>query len=298
MSITRVRATSPGTAQGLTVIAAGFLPILAIVSLFPAIPSIIAHFSAVPNAQIKVPSAVSAPGLTIALLAFAAGIMVDRFGRRRLLLIATGFYGLLGAAPFFLDNLDAIYASRLLLGVSEAAVLTTLNTLIADYWDEQGRRNWLTLQGMAGPFAASGVIFLSGYVTSLRWNASFLIYLVAVPIFIAVWLFLYEPEPVVRTASRTAPDAPFPWSGVLTFAPVTLVASALYYVFIINGASAWQEAGVQSAADIGRVECHSQPVHGGRFGRLLDPWQAVAALAADRVSCAARRRARHDRICP
>lgn len=251
-------ARRPGIPQGLTVIIAGFLPILAIVSLFPAVPAIIDHFAAVdPLAQTKVPAMVSAPGLTIALIALFMGILVDKFGRRRLLLVSTGLYGFFGAAPFFLENLDTIYASRLLLGVSEAAILTTLNTLIGDYWDEAGRRRWLALQGLAGPFLASGVILASGYLTGMRWNSIFLIYTVAFPIFFAMLAFLYEPadDTSVRRQLGIGAEAatPFPWGGVLTFGVITLFASALYYVFIINGGMAWREIGVTSSADIGRL---------------------------------------------
>lgn len=247
----------PGVAQGITVVAAGFLPILAIVSLFPTVPAIITHFAPRdPSAIIKVPSAVAAPGLTIALLAIFAGMATDRFGRRTMLLWATAFYALLGSAPFFLDSLDGLYVSRLLLGVTEAAVLTTMNTLIGDYWDEKGRRTWLSLQGMAGPLLASVVIASSGAATAWRWNASFLIYLVAVPIFFATWAFLYEPTPQPHEQPQDAATpvaTPFPWRDVAIFAPVTLFAAMLYYVFIINGGSVWQEVGVQNSADIGRL---------------------------------------------
>ncbi|MEL0212010.1 MAG: MFS transporter, partial [Novosphingobium sp.] len=104
------------------------------VSMFPAVPAMIAHFASDPSAPTKVPAMVSAPGLTVAILALFAGLMVDKFGRRRLLLWSTGLYGFVGMAPMLLDNLDHIYASRLLLGVAEAAILTTVNTLIGDYW--------------------------------------------------------------------------------------------------------------------------------------------------------------------
>ena len=152
MAITSTADRKAGLAQGMTVIIAGFLPILAIVSMFPAIPAIIGHFAPSDQAAgLKVPSMVTAPGLTIAVVAMFAGLLVDRFGRRSLLLISTFFYGIVGTAPFFLDNLDAIYASRLLLGLCEAVILTTVNTLIADYWPEDGRRKWLALQGLVGP---------------------------------------------------------------------------------------------------------------------------------------------------
>ena len=122
-----------GVPQGLIVILTAFLPILAIVSMFPAVGAMIGHFApSDPTAATKVPSMVTAPGLSVAIIALFAGVFVDKVGRRKLLLVATFFYGIVGAIPFFLDNLDHIYASRLLLGVCEAVILTTVNTLIAD----------------------------------------------------------------------------------------------------------------------------------------------------------------------
>ena len=56
-----------GVPQGVIIILAGFLPVLAIVSLAPAVPSIIAAFADVPGATVWVPLAVTAPGLMIAI---------------------------------------------------------------------------------------------------------------------------------------------------------------------------------------------------------------------------------------
>jgi MFS family permease len=248
----------PGAAQGITVIAAGFLPILAIVSLFPAVPAIIDHFSADPSASWKVPAMVSAPGAAIALLAPFAGLIVDRFGRRTLLLWSTFFYGLIGVIPFFLRDLNAIYASRLVLGVTEAAILTTLNTLIGDYWDDRDRRKWLALQGSAGPFLASGMILGAGFLTAMRWNGVFLIYLVALPIYAAMLAFMYEPKSDAALRQRLGMDAPpattqFPWKTVAVIAAVTLFSSVLYYVFIVNGGLAFREVGIQSSEELGKI---------------------------------------------
>lgn len=248
-----------GVRQGITVVIAAFLPILAIISMFPAVPAMIQHFSADPAASVKVPSMVSAPGLTIAIVALFAGILVDRFGRRRLLLIATFFYGIFGALPFLLDSLNAVYASRLALGLAEAAILTTLNTLIADYWDDAGRRNWLTVQGLAGPALSSGVIYFAGTLVEWRWNAIFLLYLVALPIFLAMWAWLYEPQSnaaaraMLGIDERRASSGAFPWGAITGVGLLTLFSSAIYYVFIINGGIIWQELGVRNSADIGRI---------------------------------------------
>lgn len=235
--------------QGVTLVIAAFLPIIAIVAMGPAVPAMIAHFASDPEARAKVPAMIGAPGLTMAILAPFAGLLVDRFGRRRLLLVCTGLYGVFGAAPLMLDNLDHIYASRLLLGVSEAGILTVVNTLIGDYWDDKGRKNWLFLQGLLGPFLAGFVALLVGSATKLQWNGVFYVYLVAFPIWAAMLVWLFEParhDDLAEATNSTA--SPFPCLALAQIAVVTFFASLLYYVFIINGALVFSEVGVTDSA--------------------------------------------------
>lgn len=235
--------------QGMTLVIAAFLPIIAIVAMGPAVPSMIQHFADDPDARAKVPAMIGAPGLAMALLAPFAGLLTDRFGRRRLLLISTGMYGFFGAAPLFLNDLDHIYWSRLLLGVSEAGILTVVNTLIADYWDDKGRKNWLFLQGLVGPFLAGFVALIVGYATQVQWNGVFFVYLVAFPIWAAMFVWLFEPkrqQPAADSAATVAAPAktPFPWGSAVLIVTVTFFTSLLYYVFIINGALVFKEVGV------------------------------------------------------
>ena len=241
--------------QGITAVIAAFLPIIAIVSMFPVVPTLIGHFASDPDAKVKVPLMVAAPGLAIAILAPFAGYFVDRFGRRKLLLWCTFFYGVFGCAPLLLENLNAIFASRLLLGVTEAGILTGVNTLIGDYWDDKGRKNWLFLQGVFGPFLAAFVTLAAGFSAKLMWNGVFLIYLIAFPIWIAMVIYVYEPK---RTASDQGPETrkstiAFPMKSALPVAAVTLFSSALYYVFIISGGLAFNEIGVLDSARVGEL---------------------------------------------
>lgn len=242
--------------QGIIVVIAAFLPIIAIVAMGPAVPTMIDHFSNDPEARRAVPAMIGAPGLTMAFLAPVAGILVDRFGRRLLLLLSTLLYAVFGTAPLFLDSLDQIYASRLLLGVSEAGILTVVNTLIGDYWDDKGRKNWLFLQGILGPFIAAIVSLIVGYATKLQWNGVFYVYLIALPIWAAMLIWLYEPKKQAKDAevqvAKVAATA-FPWASAALIAGVTFFASMLYYVFIINGALVFKEVGVTQPERYGQL---------------------------------------------
>ncbi len=242
--------------QGVTVVLIGFLPVFAIVSMFPAVPSLIGHFASNPNANWQVPLMVTAPGLSIALLSPFAGFLADKVGRRKSLILATAAYGVLGTLPVFLHSLGVIFASRLALGVSEAFILTAVNTLIGDYWGDPERRAWLSLQGMIGPFLGVAVILASGFITKVMWNGAFLIYLIGFPIFLAARWLLFEPRKDGATAaelSRRGDVPPFPWPAVLLTGGVTFLMSILYYVFIINGGLLFKEAGVLSSDRLGQL---------------------------------------------
>ncbi|WP_408591902.1 MFS transporter [Novosphingobium sp.] len=242
--------------QGFTMVIAAFLPVFAIIAMFPVVAAIIAHFKDDPAAPILVPQMVTAPGYAIALLAPFAGLFVDRFGRRKLLLICTFFYGLIGAAPFLLDSLRVIIGTRILLGVCEAGILTIVNTLIADYWDDNGRRNWLMLQGMLGPAFQPLVFFAVSAVAATRWNGGFLVYLVAFPIFVSMYFNMFEPTKPAPAATDRGPQGEvtaFPWADALAVGALTLFVSILYYVFIVNGSIAWAEIGVNDPMSVTKV---------------------------------------------
>lgn len=241
--------------QGFTMIIAAFLPVFAIIAMFPVVAAIIGHFHDDPSAAIKVPAMVTAPGYAVALLAPFAGLIVDRFGRRRLLLVCTFFYGIVGTAPFFLERLDTIIASRVMLGICEAGILTVVNTLIADYWDDRGRRNWLMLQGMVGPALQPVVFFLVAAVAATRWNGGFLVYLIAVPVFVSMYFCLFEPRRQDAETDRTLPVAEgrFPIGQAAIVGSLTLFSSILYYVFIVNGSIVWREIGVVDPMQVSKA---------------------------------------------
>jgi MFS family permease len=250
-----------GIPQGIAIIISAFLPIIAILALGPAIPRIIEHFGAGPRAGFLVPILVSAPGLAIALFSPAAGWLIDRFGRRVPLTIATFLYAAIGSVPLFAGDINLILVSRFALGITEAVIMTSVHTLLIDYFDPDRRRRWLTVQAITGPILATAVIAGSGMLTEKMWNGSFLIYVaIAVPVAVLMLFVVYEPVRALWAGERgaevgatqaAAVATPFPWPAVLRFCAVTLFASTLYYVVVIQGALAFQAVGVTAPSQVG-----------------------------------------------
>jgi MFS family permease len=242
-----------GAAQAWTLIFAMFLPIMAIIALAPALPTLIGHFSYIPNFGTFVPMILTAPALCIAILSPFAGRLSDMFGRRRLLLIAMFLYGFGGLAPFFLDSFWAVMAGRVLLGIAEAFILTIGNALLADYFPQEERPKWLSIQGMVGPFLAAIIMFGSGFLAAKGWQWPFIVYALAFPIFFAAWFYIWEPPHKKNEGHIKVDLKTFPWNTVLWISFVTLITSIIYYVFIIHFSLVLTANGIKDEGKIGMI---------------------------------------------
>jgi MFS family permease len=132
--------------------------------------------------------------LLIAIFAPLAGVLVDRLGRKPVLLISVILYGLAGGSGLVLNNLYAILAGRALLGVAVAGLMVSVTALIADYYSGQERSRVLGFQAAFMGFG--GVVFLSlgGFLADLDWRRPFAIYLAALALAPLVALKLREPS--------------------------------------------------------------------------------------------------------
>jgi MFS family permease len=227
---------------------------MAIIALAPTLPTLLGHFHDVPNARLMVPLLITAPSACIALFAPGAGMIADRFGRRSLLLWSMALYGAGGLVPFAVDNFWAVVAGRFVIGIGEAGVLTVVNTLLADYYEEQERHRWLMIQGVVGSVLGTVTIACSGFLAAQGWQWPFLVYGVAIPILLASLAFLFEPEPrrkgtasVGKAPSRTR----FPYLAAMLVCGVTVLLSTIYYVQVINFSVLLKDLGVSDPKSIG-----------------------------------------------
>ncbi len=167
----------PGTAQGILLGLFSLVAVAANVLLAPVLPSIVAHFAPLdPNAEAKVVLAMAAPSLMVAVSASFIGILIDRIGRRSLLIISLFLYGLVGISPAFIQNLDYLVASRFLLGIFEAGVMATSTTLIGDYFEGKERQKWLIMQTVFIAVSGIPLILTGGALGQIGWNMPFVVY--------------------------------------------------------------------------------------------------------------------------
>jgi MFS family permease len=143
-----------------------------------------------------------------------------------------------------------------------------VNTLLADYYEENERHRWLMIQGVVGSILGTVTVGGSGFLAAQGWQYPFLVYGVAIPIFLASFFYLFEPERQSRgRSSQAAPSLPFPRKVALLVCGVTMLMSTIYYVQVINFSLLLQELGVSDPRSIGLIS--ALPTIGVPIGAIL-----------------------------
>ncbi|MEL4317503.1 MFS transporter [Leifsonia sp. YIM 134122] len=256
-SIGRPAARHAGVWQAVLLLAGSCMPVLGAVLLTPILPQLSEVFGAEPGAAILVPMIVAIPALMIAIFAPFAGQIVDRLGRKKLLIVAMIAYAFVGTAPAYLESLQLILATRVGVGITEAAIMTACTTLIVDYFHEEKRRNkYLGLQTVVTTLAATVFIILGGALGVGGWHAPFWIYALSLVIAIPMIFGLWEPSREDMTDSHAAAaKVPVPWRRLRLPLVVALFGGFSFYVMLIETSYLLVANGVDAAntAIIGAV---------------------------------------------
>ena len=178
----------------LTVLLVSSLTIMSMITISPSLPKMSEAFADIPNAEFLVKLVMTLPALFIAFFSPIAGILIDRYGRLKLLYLSLILYAISGASGYFLDNLFYILAGRAVLGVAVGISMTIVNTLVADYFEGPARQKFVGLQ--VAFMSLGGILFigLGGILADIDWRLPFLIYLFSLIVFPLTIAFLYEPE--------------------------------------------------------------------------------------------------------
>ena len=240
-----------GTAQGLALLLPVTLTVMGVMILAPVVPQLLSAFHAVPGVAFWVPVLLTIPGLCIALFSTLAGYLGDRLGRRQMLVGAMLIYSIAGMTPILLGDLYAIVATRIVVGLCEAFVLTLSTAMIGDLFAGHEREKWLAGQTAVASISALLFLVLGGLLgQAFGWRGPFAVYGVTL-LFLALVVRLTWEAPR-RHRTRPSGSAPgFPLAAMLGICAVTIVASVMFYTMQIQMSSALAALGIGNPAQAG-----------------------------------------------
>lgn len=256
---------------------------MAAATITPSLAGIAAHFGDTPHAGMLTRLVLTLPALFIVLAAPWAGRACDRSGRKPVLLAGLALYVVAGSAGAVAPSLYVLLASRAVLGMGIACLMTATTTMIAD--STRGREQ-ARLLGLQGAFMAGGgvlFVFAGGLAAELHWRVAFGVYLLALLLLPAI---LRLPE--TRAKKALGDDTPARtsiWHLLREVGTIYLLAfsgMALFYLIPVYMPFLLSERFGATAGWVGAFVAFANlaaMVSGTQFGRVRAHLPALAMVA-------------------
>jgi len=237
----------------LTVLLTSSLAFLAPSAIAPGLPALQADFAHLENAAFLSPLVLTMPMLFIALASPFAGYAVDRYGRRRILIVSTFLYGLAGVSGLAVESIFALLTSRAFLGVFLAGIMTSVTALVGDYFVGEERNRVAGLQGAFMSLGTLTFVVIAGLLAEIHWRVGFTLFAVAFLLLPLMFASLYEPDrDVARTVGGSEPPPTLrQWSAIGLVCGLAFV--TLIFMFMIPSQTAFflVEIGVEDPTRAG-----------------------------------------------
>ena len=185
--------------------------------------------------------------LSAYLLAFAAmtlwhGALSDRFGRRRVVLIALALFGAASAGCAFATSIEQLWLWRALQGVTAGTGIVVTRAIVRDRFDGAEAQRLISHVTMMFALAPAIAPVIGGWLqTWLGWRAVFaFLVLASLALWIACWKFLPETLPPEKRQSLHPAYLGRAYWGVLTAPRFLLACGALslnfsgFFIYVLS----------------------------------------------------------------
>lgn len=154
----------------------------------PVIPDIIEEFDLADGRAGLLVAAGSLAGIVVAPV---AGFLADRFGRRIVLTICLGLFGVFGGLAAVAPSFELLLVARFIQGVGSAALVNLAVVLIGDHWSGLTRTKLIGRNSAVLTIGLASIPLISGAVAeATSWRVAFALYTVALGTAAASWVIL------------------------------------------------------------------------------------------------------------
>lgn len=222
--------------RNLTLLFGSIISVISAVGIATSIPDMAVYFRNVPNSEFLVKLVLTIPSLAIALSAFFFGYLLDKWGRKPVLIIGLIVYVIAGTSGFIIDSLYVLLLSRVLLGFAVAAAMSGITTLLIDYFYGEELNRFM---GYQGAFLAIGGLLtfgFSGILSDIGWKYPFLIHLFGLLILPGVIFYISEPKvsSVPESVRNSEISDQMPYKPILGIYLLAFITMLIIFIFPVQ----------------------------------------------------------------
>jgi MFS family permease len=121
-------------------------------------------------------------GPAMAVGSLAGGLLADRIDRRWLVMVLGSMYIVAALAPYAVNSIELIVATRIAVGAAAGALMAIGFTMVGDYLPEQRRAGTIGMMSALNMITSLVSLPAAGFVAEAGWRTAFLLYLAIVPL--------------------------------------------------------------------------------------------------------------------
>jgi MFS family permease len=196
---------------------------------------------------------VTAPSIGIIIGGPLTGLLIGWTGAKRFFLTALAVFGIAGSAGLYLDDASMLLASRFILGLATAGIVTAMIVLISEYFTPEARARVLGFQSASGAFAGVLTIEAAGRLGDLGWRTPFALYLLSFVILALGLIYLPTSPKQVRSREK---KAAVDWRSLIGLWPIYLMIIPMFiavYMPNIQVSFLLRDDGIDRSLTQGRV---------------------------------------------
>ena len=144
----------------------------------------------------SVESLATIPAMMITIFVLLSNGVIKLIGKKNTVLLGLLLIFIFGIVPAFTTNFKVVLISRLLLGAGIGLFNSLSISMISDFFDEEHRGTMIGLRTAFLNIGKALTTFISGYLLIYGIQYTFLVYALALPIFIIFLLFVPNTENV------------------------------------------------------------------------------------------------------
>jgi len=199
-------------------------------AISPALPAIQDYFAEVSHSEYWVRLVLTMPALSIIIGGLLAGQMIDQVGRKTLLIGSMILASVSGVMGYGLDSLMLLILTRVALGFAVAGAITSVTTLIADYYEDQTRSRLMGFQSTCIATVGVVILSLSGVLADISWRTPFLLYLS--PLLLVPFMIAWLKEPIHEVIQDDNPTKRLFWAQLPLLTIAVIYGVELLHMFL------------------------------------------------------------------
>ena len=198
-----------------SILSISLLTVMAGAAIAPALDVIQAHFASLSPMWVQM--LVSVPALFIIITSFVFPLLCRRYTTRTLALGSLVLYIVSGSLAFMVDNIWLIMVLRAALGFSVGVLMPLSTGLLFHYFSQRHHARLMGISSAMNYLGAVIATLITGLLSHIEWNYSFLVYLLGFVALVPCYFFL----PSSRLPSRSG-------------SPITLESVGKYRHYILG----------------------------------------------------------------